>query len=127
MVRVTSYLVQSFSAGRGAALKADKPMACKSADGARPNAWRRPGVVAYSSSGECPAITTTRRSISSSKAACRPSSRISRGGGVAGAAMAGWITGRLFDEAPPKKPIPGAFKMLQRSGPMCSTFESRAR
>ena len=56
MARVTSYLVQSFSAGRGAALKADKPVACKSADEARRKAERlvetRLGVVAYSTSGD---------------------------------------------------------------------------
>ena len=36
----------------------------------------------YSTSGECPAIMTTRRSLSSSRAACRHSSRNSRRGCV---------------------------------------------
>jgi hypothetical protein len=56
MARVTTYLVQSFVAGRGLALKADKPMACKSADEARRKAERmapgKLGVVAYASTGD---------------------------------------------------------------------------
>jgi len=56
MARLTSYLVQSFVAGRGSALKADKPMACKSAEEAQRKAARmassKLGVVAYSTSGD---------------------------------------------------------------------------
>ena len=56
MARVTTYLVQAFIAGRGLALKAEKPIACKSADEARRKAERmapdRLGVVAYSTSGD---------------------------------------------------------------------------
>lgn len=56
MARLTTYLVQSFVAGRGTALKADKPVACKSADEARRKAERmvstKMGVVAYSTSGD---------------------------------------------------------------------------
>jgi len=56
MARVTTYLVQAFVAGRGAALKADKPIACKSADEARRKAERmastKLGVVAYSTTGD---------------------------------------------------------------------------
>jgi hypothetical protein len=56
MARVTTYLVQAFVAGRGAALKADKPILCKSADEARRKAERmaptKLGVVAYSTSGD---------------------------------------------------------------------------
>ena len=51
MARVTTYLVQSFVVGRGSALKADKPMTCKSADEAQRKAERmapsKLGVVAY--------------------------------------------------------------------------------
>lgn len=56
MARLTSYLVQSFVAGHGAALKADKPVSCKTADEARRKAERmaptKLGVVAYSTSGD---------------------------------------------------------------------------
>lgn len=56
MARLTTYLVQSFVAGRGAALKADKPMVCKSAGDARRKAERmaptKLGVVAYSTTGD---------------------------------------------------------------------------
>ena len=34
MARETSYFVQSFNAGKGGSLKADAPIACKSATGA---------------------------------------------------------------------------------------------
>ena len=37
MARETSYFVQSFNAGKGGNLKADTPIACKSATGAAPN------------------------------------------------------------------------------------------
>jgi hypothetical protein len=56
MARLTNYLVQAFVAGRGTALKADKPIACKSADEARRKAERmaatKLGVVAYSTTGD---------------------------------------------------------------------------
>ncbi|MBA2589338.1 MAG: hypothetical protein H0U98_12025 [Alphaproteobacteria bacterium] len=56
MARLTTYLVQSFVAGRGAALKADKPMSCKSAEEAQRKAERmapsKLGVVAYSTTGD---------------------------------------------------------------------------
>jgi hypothetical protein len=56
MARLTTYLVQSFVAGRGTALKADKPLACKSADEARRKAERmastKLGVFSYSTSGD---------------------------------------------------------------------------
>jgi hypothetical protein len=56
MARVTTYLVQAFVAGRGAALKADKPIACTTADEARRKAERmastKLGVVAYATSGD---------------------------------------------------------------------------
>ena len=56
MARVITYLVQSFVVGRGAALKADKPVTCKSADDARRKAERwassKLGVVAYATSGD---------------------------------------------------------------------------
>jgi hypothetical protein len=56
MARLTNYLVQAFVAGRGAGLKADKPIACKSADEARRKAERmaptKLGVVAYSTTGD---------------------------------------------------------------------------
>ncbi len=56
MARLTTYLVQSFVAGRGTALKADKPVMCKSADDAQRKAERmapaKLGVVAYSTTGD---------------------------------------------------------------------------
>ena len=56
MARLTSYLVQSFVAGRGASLKAEKPITCKSAEEARRKAERmastKLGVVAYSTTGD---------------------------------------------------------------------------
>ena len=55
MARLTSYLVQYFVAGRGSALKADKPMTCKSAEEAQRKVARmassKLGVVAYLTSG----------------------------------------------------------------------------
>jgi hypothetical protein len=56
MVRETSYFVQSFNAGKGGNLKADAPIACKSAEGALRTAERlapgKIGVVAFSSTGD---------------------------------------------------------------------------
>ena len=56
MARETTYVVQSFAAGRGTALKADRPIPCKSADAARRMAEKlaaaKLGVVAFSSSGD---------------------------------------------------------------------------
>jgi hypothetical protein len=56
MARETIYFVQSFNAGRGGDLKADVPIACKSATGAVRTAERlalsRLGVVAFSSTGD---------------------------------------------------------------------------
>lgn len=56
MARETVYLVQAFVAGRGENLKAEKPIPCKSAEGARRTAERlassKVGVVAFSSSGD---------------------------------------------------------------------------
>ena len=56
MTRETVYLVQAFVAGRGESLKADAPIPCKSAEGARRTAERlassKAGVVAFSSSGD---------------------------------------------------------------------------
>ena len=56
MARQTAYIVQSFAMGRGTALKADRPIPCKSADAARRMAERlattKLGVVAFSSSGD---------------------------------------------------------------------------
>jgi hypothetical protein len=56
MVRETSYFVQSFNAGKGGNLKADAPIACKSATGALRTAERlalnKLGVVAFSSTGD---------------------------------------------------------------------------
>jgi hypothetical protein len=54
--RQTVYIVQSYIAGRGNRLKADTPIACKSADDAIRKAERlgqtKLGVVALSSSGD---------------------------------------------------------------------------
>ena len=51
MVRETSYFVQAFNAGKGGNLKADAPIACKSATGALRTAERlalsKLGVVAF--------------------------------------------------------------------------------
>jgi hypothetical protein len=56
MARETAYIVQSFSIGRGTALKADRQIPCKSADAARRMAERLAatmlGVVAFSTSGD---------------------------------------------------------------------------
>jgi hypothetical protein len=56
MARETLHLVQVFSAGRGSALKADKPVQCKDAEAARRMAERvattKLGVVAYTTSGD---------------------------------------------------------------------------
>jgi hypothetical protein len=56
MAQETAYIVQSFVMGRAGALKADRQIACKSADAARRTAERlagaKLGVVAFSSSGD---------------------------------------------------------------------------
>ena len=56
MARETSYFVQAFNAGRGGNLKADAPIACKTATGALRTAERlalsKLGVVAFSSTGD---------------------------------------------------------------------------
>jgi hypothetical protein len=56
MARETSYFVQSFIAGKGANLKADTPIACKTATAALRTAERlalsKLGVVAFSSTGD---------------------------------------------------------------------------
>jgi hypothetical protein len=56
MARETSYFVQAFSAGKGGNLKADSPIACKSASGALRTAERlalsKLGVVGFSSTGD---------------------------------------------------------------------------
>lgn len=56
MVRQTVFLVQAFVAGRGAALKAEQPVVCQSAEAARRMAERmaatKLGVVAFSTSGD---------------------------------------------------------------------------
>ena len=56
MVRETNYFVQAFNAGKGGNLKADAPIACKSATGALRTAERlalsKLGVVAFSSTGD---------------------------------------------------------------------------
>ena len=56
MARETSYFVQVFNAGKGANLKADTPIACKTAAGALRTAERlalsKLGVVAFSSTGD---------------------------------------------------------------------------
>jgi hypothetical protein len=56
MARETVYLVQAFNAGKGGNLKADAPVACKTAEGARRTAERlalsKLGVVAFSSTGD---------------------------------------------------------------------------
>jgi hypothetical protein len=56
MVRETSYFVQAFDAGKGGELKADAPIAFKSASGALRTAERlalsKLGVVALSSTGD---------------------------------------------------------------------------
>ena len=56
MARETAHLVQAFIAGRVAGLKAEKAVACKSAEAARRMAERmaptKLGVVAFSTSGD---------------------------------------------------------------------------
>ncbi len=56
MARETAHYVIAYGAGRGNALKAEKPVPCKSADAARRMAERmaatKLGVVALSSSGD---------------------------------------------------------------------------
>jgi hypothetical protein len=56
MARQTTYLVQAFIAGKGLALRADRPIPCKSAEAARRIAERmapeKHGVVAFSTSGD---------------------------------------------------------------------------
>ena len=56
MARETTYFVQAFNAGKGGNLKADAPIACKSANGALRTAERlapsKLGVVAFSSTGD---------------------------------------------------------------------------
>jgi hypothetical protein len=56
MARETSYFVQAFNAGKGGNLKADAPIACKSATGALRTAERlalsKLGVVAFSATGD---------------------------------------------------------------------------
>jgi hypothetical protein len=56
MARETVYVVQSYIAGKGNRLKADAPLACKSAEVARRKAEQlaptKLGVVAFSSSGD---------------------------------------------------------------------------
>lgn len=56
MARETVFVVQSFTAGRGKALKADQAVPCKSGEAARRMAERlsatKLGVVAFSTSGD---------------------------------------------------------------------------
>jgi len=56
MTRQTTYVVQAFVAGKGSALKADRAIACKSAEAAQRMAERmastKLGVVAFSTSGD---------------------------------------------------------------------------
>jgi hypothetical protein len=56
MSRETTYFVQAFNAGKRGNLKADTPIACKSATGAVRTAERlalsKLGVVAFSSTGD---------------------------------------------------------------------------
>jgi hypothetical protein len=55
MTQMTAFIVQSFAAGRGKALKAEKQVVCSSADAALRMAERlsatKLGVVAFSTSG----------------------------------------------------------------------------
>lgn len=70
MARETTFFVQSFMAGRGGNLKADTPIACKSASGALRTAERlalsKYGVVAFSSTAIPRSVTmmTSLRSFS---------------------------------------------------------------
>jgi len=56
MARETSYFVQAFNAGKGGNLKADTPIACKSATGALRTAERlalsKLGVVAFKATAD---------------------------------------------------------------------------
>jgi hypothetical protein len=56
MARETAYFVQAFNVGKGGNLRADAPIACKSANGALRTAERlalsKFGVVAFSSTGD---------------------------------------------------------------------------
>jgi hypothetical protein len=56
MARETIYFVQAFNAGRGANLKADAPIACKTESSALRTAEKlaltKLGVVAFSSTGD---------------------------------------------------------------------------
>ena len=56
MSRITQFIVQTFVAGKGAALKAERPTLCKSTEDAtrraRNIAGSKLGVVAYSTSGD---------------------------------------------------------------------------
>jgi len=56
MARETIYLVQAFTSGKGTRLTADKPIRCKSSEGARRTAEglaaTRAGVVAFATSGD---------------------------------------------------------------------------
>jgi hypothetical protein len=56
MARETIHLIQAFVAGRGAALKSEPAMACRTAEDARRKAERlsplRLGVVAFSTSAD---------------------------------------------------------------------------
>jgi hypothetical protein len=56
LARLTTYLVQAFRPGKGNRLKADNPIACRSADAALRTAERLaltcPAVVAFSTTGD---------------------------------------------------------------------------
>ena len=56
MTRETAYIVQAFVAGRGAGLKAEKAVPCKTGEAARRMAERlaesKLGVVAFSTTGD---------------------------------------------------------------------------
>jgi hypothetical protein len=78
MTRETTYFVQAFNAGKGGNLKADTPIACKSATGAVRTAERlalsKLGVVAFSSTGDAETVTmmTSRPSYSAMANCPRP-------------------------------------------------------
>lgn len=56
MARQTNYVVQTYVAGRGAGLKADPPVACKTPEAAKRMAEKlaatKLGAVAFSTSGD---------------------------------------------------------------------------
>lgn len=56
MTRETNYLVQAFGPGKGGQLKAETPIPCRTAEGARRTAERlaltKTGVVAFSTSAD---------------------------------------------------------------------------